>query len=105
MGLFGKRHQEERTPPKEATTDVGKAIAAISARQRFLDALLLELVKELSPKKRDNLLIQLKEDIGGLVVLPPPSYVPSDNQQDFQDELRRAMKVLIEKATWPRLTG
>jgi hypothetical protein len=51
------------------------------------------------------MLVQLKEDIGGLAVLPPPTYLPSDNQQDFQDELRRAMKVFVEEATWPRLTG
>src|SRR5262245_292865 len=104
MGLFGKR-QQEHAPPKEEAADVGKAIAAISARQRFLDAVLLELVMELTPKKREHLLMQLKEDLGGLAVLPPPSYVSSEHQQDFQDELRRAMKVLIEKATWPRLTG
>ena len=101
MSLFGRRLKKQRAPPKEEAADLGKAIAAISARQRFLDALLLELVKELSAKKRENLLVQLKEDIGGLAVLPPPNYVPSGNQQDFQDELRRAMKVLVEKATWP----
>jgi len=105
MGLFGKRHQEEHVPPKEEAANVGKAIAAISARQRFLDTLLLELVMELSPKKRDHLLAQLKEEIAGLMILPPPDFVPPENRQDFQDELRSALKVLIEKATWPRLTS
>lgn len=97
MGLFGKWRQQVRVP--EVPIDVAKAVATISARQAFLEALATHLVTELSVKKRDHVLGQLEEVVRERMILPPPSYVPSSNEQDFRDTLRQAMKVLIEKAT------
>ena len=112
MGLFGKWRQQERTPPKEEhappkeeTIDIEKAMAAIGARQAFLEALTLHLVGELPPKKRDSLLEQLQKYVRGLIRLPPPVYVPPHRREDFQDELRRAMQILVEKTTRPKSTS
>ena len=100
MGLFGKRRQEERDNVKtKELDDVEKAIAVISARLRFLEALTSHLVAELPPKKRDSLLEQVREVVGGLEVLPPPTHVPPGREQEFYNELSRAMQVLIEKTT------
>ena len=105
MGLFGKRRQEERDNVKtKELDDMEKAIAVISARLRFLEALTLDLVAELPPKKRDSLLEQVREVVGGLEVLPPPTHVAPGRAQEFQNELRSAMHVIIEKTTNRRPT-
>ena len=105
MGLFGKQRQEERDNVKtKELDDVEKAIAVISARLRFLEALTSHLVAELSPKKRDSLLEQVREVVGGLEVLPPPTHVPPGRAQEFHNELRSAMQVVIEKTTNRRPT-
>jgi hypothetical protein len=103
MALFGKRDDQERAP--EETVDVEKAIAAIGARQAFLEALTLHLVTELAPKKRENLLGQLQDVVSGLMIRPPPLYVSSRTEQDFRDELRRATQILIEKSTRSKPTS
>jgi hypothetical protein len=96
MGLFGRRRQQVR----DNVNDMEKAIAVISGRLRFLEALTSHLVAELSPKKRDSLLEQVREEVvGGLKVLPPPRHVPPGREQEFYDELSRAMNVLIEQTT------
>jgi hypothetical protein len=105
MSLFGKRRQEERDNVKtKELDDVEKAIAVISARLRFLEALTSHLVAELPLKKRDSLLEQVREVVGGLEVLPPPSHVPPGRKQEFRNELRSAMQVTIEKTTTRRPT-
>ena len=95
MGLFGRRRQQER----DNVNEMEKAIAVISGRLRFLEALTSHLVAELPPKKRDGLLEQVREVVGGLKVLPPPTHVPPGREQEFYNELSRAMQVLIEKTT------
>jgi len=99
MGLFGKRRQEERDKVKKNLDDMEKAITVISARLRFLEALTSHLVAELPPKKRDSLLEQVREVVGGLKVLPTPTHVSPGREQEFHDELSSAMQVLIEKTT------
>jgi hypothetical protein len=100
MGLFGKWRQEERDNVKtKELDDMEKAIAVISARLRFLEALTSHLVAELPPKKRDSLLEQVREVVGGLKALPPPTHVPPGREQEFHNELSSAMQVLIEKTT------
>jgi hypothetical protein len=100
MGLFGKQRQEERDNVKtKELDDMEKAIAVISARQRFLEALTSHLVAELPPKKRDSLLEQVREVVGGLEVLPPPTHIPPRRAQEFRNELRSAMQIMIEKTT------
>ncbi len=95
MGLFGRRRQQER----DNVNDMEKTIAVISGRLRFLEALTSHLVAELPPEKRDGLLEQVREVVGGLKVLPPPTHVPPGREQEFYNELSRAMQVLIEKTT------
>jgi len=100
MGLFGKQRQEERDNVKtKELDDVEKAIAVISGRLRFLEALTSHLVAELPPERRDGFLEQVREVVGGLKVLPPPRHVPPGREQEFYNELSRAMQVLIEKTT------
>jgi hypothetical protein len=94
MVLFGRRRQKER----DNVNDMEKAIAVISGRLRFLEALTSHLVAELSPKKRDGLLEQVREVVGGLKGLPP-RHVPPGREQEFYNELSIAMNVLIEKTT------
>ena len=100
MGLFGRRRQQER----DNVNDMEKTIAVISGRLRFLEALTSHLVAELPPEKRDGLLEQVREVVGGLEVLPPPAHVPPGRAQEFQNELRSAMQVVIEKTTNRRPT-
>jgi hypothetical protein len=105
MGLFGKQRQEERDNVKtKELDDVEKAIAVISARLRFLEALTSHLVAEMPPKKRDSLLEQVREVVGGLKVLPPPTHVRPGREQEFYNELSSAMQVIIEKTTKRRPT-
>jgi hypothetical protein len=105
MGLFGKRRQEERDNVKtKELDDMEKAIAVISGRLRFLEALTSHLVVELPPKKRDNLLEQVREVVGGLEVLPPPTHVPPGREKEFRNELSSAMQIIIEKTTNRRPT-
>ena len=105
MGLFGKWRQEQRDNVKtKKLDDIEKAIAVISARLRFLEALTSHLVAELPPKKRDSLLEQVREVVGELKALPPPTHVPAGREQEFHNELRSAMQVLIENTPKRRPT-
>ena len=79
MGLFGRRRQQER----DNVNDMEKTIAVISGRLRFLEALTSHLVAELPPKKRDSLLEQVREVVGGLKVLPSPTHVPLAESRNF----------------------
>jgi hypothetical protein len=92
MSFFWKRRQQE----KEERYDMDKAITAISARLRFLEALTAELVAELPPTKRARLLQHLREVVRELKILPPRISVPPSKEQEFHDELHRAVEVLIE---------
>jgi hypothetical protein len=103
MGLFGRWRRQERAP--ERAIDVDKALAVLGARQRLLEALTSHLVMELPPKKRDHLLQQLQQVVRESMLFPPPEYVSPDTQQHFEDELRRAMRVLIEESTRPTSTS
>lgn len=105
MGLFGKWRQQERDNRKtKELDDIEKAIAVISARLRFLEALTSHLVAELPPKKRDSLLEQVREVVGELKALPPPAHVPTGTEPEFHKELRSAMQILIENTPKRRPT-
>jgi hypothetical protein len=98
MGFFGKRGQQERdNVQNEERYDIENAIAEISARLRFLEALTCELVVELTPTKRDRLLQQLEEVVAGLKVLPPHMHVPPGREHEFHKVLSSALQVLVEK--------
>jgi hypothetical protein len=100
MGLFGKRRQAGRDDVQnEERFDMENAIAAISGRLRFLEALTCELVAELPQTKRDRLLQQLRDVVGELKVLPPPEYVPPGREQEFHYVLGSTLQVLIEKTS------
>jgi hypothetical protein len=103
MGLFGKWRQKKRDNMK-TKDDIEKAIAVISARLRFLEALTSHLVAELPPKKRDSLLEQVRQVVGELKALPPPRHVPAGREQEFHNELRSAMQVLLENTPKRRPT-
>ena len=94
MGWFRKRRQQDAKEEKPDET-----IALIGARLTFLEALTSQLVAELPPERRNLLLKQLQGVVGGLIVLPPPKWVPPSREQDFRDELRRRIQVLIEHTT------
>lgn len=99
MGLFGKRHQEEHDYRSEKRDDnrAEAALAIVSGRLTFLQALTSHLVAELPPKKRERLLEELREVVSGLMALPPPAWVPPRGEQDYHDEIRRDLELLIEK--------
>ena len=97
MGFFKRRQQERDKVQIEEHYDVENAVAEISARIRFLEALMCELVVELSPNKRDRLLQQLEEVVAGLKILPPPVHVPPGREQKFHTELSSALQVLVER--------
>lgn len=94
MGWFRKRRQQATKEEKPDET-----IALIGARLTFLEALTSQLVAELPPERRNVLVEQLQKVVGGLIVLPPPKWVPPSREQDFRDELRRRIRVLIEHTT------
>ena len=99
VNFFWKRRQRERDEmEKEDRHHMGRAIAAISGRLRFLEALTADLVAELSPAKRDRLLQHLRDVVRELKILPPPIGVPPGKEQEFHDELRRALEILIENS-------
>jgi hypothetical protein len=83
---------------KEERYNADKAIATISARLRFLEALTADLVAELPPTKRDRLLRHLGVVVRELNIFPPPISVPLGKEQEFHDALRSAMQVLIENS-------
>ena len=94
MGWFRKRRQQDAKEEQPNET-----IALIGARLTFLEALTSQLVAELPPERRNLLLEQLQEVVGGLIVLPPPKWVSPSREQDFRDELSRRIRVLIEHTT------
>lgn len=99
MNFFWKRrHQERDNMVNEERYDVNEALATISARLRFLEALATDLVAELSPAKRERLLQHLGEVVRDLRVLPTPASVPPGKEQEFHDVLRNAVQVLVEKS-------
>jgi hypothetical protein len=102
MGLFGKwRSNNMKTKELD---DIEKAIAVVSARLRFLEAVTSHLVAELPPKKRDSLLEQVREVVGELKAFPPPTHVPAGREEEFHNELRSAMQVLFENTPKRRPT-
>jgi len=94
MGWFRKRRQQDAKEEKPDET-----IALIGARLTFLEALTSQLVAEMPPERRNLLLEQLQKVVGGLIVIPPPTWVPPSREQDFRDELRRRIRILIEHTT------
>jgi hypothetical protein len=97
MSFFWKRRQQDRdNTEKEQRHDMERAITAISARLKFLEALTAELISELPPTKRARVLQNLRQFVREQKILPPPTSVPPDKQQEFHDELRRAVDILIE---------
>ena len=105
MGLFGKRRQERDNVQNEARYDIENALAVISARLRFLEALTCDLVAELPAAKRDRLIQQLRDLIGDLKVLPPPMHAPPDKELEFRTELGNALQVLETNNLKPRPTS
>jgi hypothetical protein len=95
MAWFGRRRQQER----DNVNDMERAIAVISARLRFLEALTPYLLAELPPERRDGLLEQVRKAVGGLKVLPPPTHVPPGREQEFYNELSRAMIVSLTECS------
>src|SRR3974390_3215744 len=103
MALFGRRRQKERdSVPSEVRDRIETAIAVVSARVRFLEALTFELVADLPPAKRDRVLRQLQEVVGELQALPAPMHVSPGREEEFFNVLRTAMQVLIEKTAKAR---
>jgi hypothetical protein len=99
MSFFSKwRQQEHENTEKEERHDMDKAITTISARLKFLETLTAELVAELPPTKRARILQNLREAARGQMIFPPPTSVPPGKEQEYHDELRRAVEVLIENS-------
>lgn len=99
MSFFWKWRQQARdNTEKEERHDMERAITTISARLTFLEALTAELIAELPPTKRARVLQNLRQFVGEQKIFPPPISVPPDKEQEFHDELRRAVKILIEKS-------
>jgi len=97
MSLFWKWRQQERDNNKEKEShNLDKAIATISARLRFLELLTAELVAELPPKKRAGVLVKLRGVVLEQKILPSPPTVPPGKEQEYYDELRTAVQILIE---------
>src|SRR5262245_4825565 len=100
MGLFGRWREQERDNVQiEERYDIENAIAVISARLRFLEALTCELVAELPPTKRDRVLQQLREVVGELKIFALPSHVPPRREQEFHKILSSALQVLLERTS------
>jgi hypothetical protein len=98
MSFFWKWRQQERdNTEKEERYDMDKAITTISGRLRFLEVLTVELVAELPPTKRARVLQNLRKVVREEKIFPPPISVPPGKEQEYHDELRRAVEVLIEK--------
>jgi hypothetical protein len=98
--FWNRRQQEHGNMEQEERHDMDEAIATISARLRFLEALTADLVAELPAAKRDRLLQHLREVVRELHILPPPVTVPRGKEQRFHDVLRSAMQVLVEKTEY-----
>ena len=99
MSFFSKwRQQERENTEKEERHDMDKAISTISARLKYLETLTAELVAELPPTKRARILQNLREAAREQKIFPPPTYVPPGKEQEYHDELRRAVEVLIENS-------
>ena len=99
MSFFWKWRQQERdNTEKEERHDMDRAITTISARLRFLEALTAELVAELPPTKRARVLQNLREFVREQKIFPPPTSVPPGKEQEYHDEIRRAVEVLIESS-------
>ena len=98
MRFFWKRHHRDRDREREERYDVEEAISTISARLRFLEAAIADIVAEFPPTRRDRILRQLKEVVRELNVLPPPVSIPPGKEQAFRAGLHSAVQVLIEKS-------
>jgi hypothetical protein len=99
MSWFRKGRRQDVKTEEPNNTDVEKALAEMSARLMFLEVLTSHLAAELPQKKLDVLLERLQEVVGDLVVVPPPEWVPPSREMNFDDELRSAIRLLIEKTT------
>ena len=104
MNWFGKRRQQD-AEKEQQPYDAEKAIAMISARLIFLEALTSRLVSELPPKKRDHLLEQVQAAIRGLTVFPSPEWVPPSGEQEFHAEMHRDLRLFIEKTNNLKTSG
>jgi hypothetical protein len=103
MRFFWKWHRQERdnrddSRQKDERYDMEKAITRVSARLKFLEAFTAELVAELPPTKRARVLQNLREVVREQKIFPPPTSVPPGKEQEYQDEIRRAVEVLIESS-------
>ena len=83
---------------KDERYDMEKAIARVSARLKFIEAFTAELVAELPPTKRARALQNLREVVREQKIFPPPTSVPPGKEQEYHDEIRRAVEVLIESS-------
>jgi len=97
MRFLWKRRQQERDN-FEKRYDMDEAITMISARLRLLEAFAADVVAELPPTKRDRILQHLGEVVREQQVFPPPGSVPPGKEQQFQEVLRSAMRILSEKS-------
>ena len=97
MRFLWKRRQQERDNI-EKRYDMDEAISTISARLRCLEVLATDLVAELPPTKRNRLLQHFGEAVRELQAFPTPRSVPPGKEQEYHDELRRAVEVLIENS-------
>lgn len=103
MRFFWKWRQQERdnmddSLQKGERHDMEKAITRVSARLKFLEALTAELFAELPPTKRARVLQNLREVVREQKIFPPPTSVPPGKEQEYHDEIRRAVEVLIESS-------
>jgi hypothetical protein len=103
MRFFWKWRQQEHNNiddslHKGVRHDVEKAITRISARLKFLEAFTAELAAELPANKRTRVLQNLREVVREQKIFPPPTYVPPGDGQEYYDEMRRAVEVLIESS-------
>jgi hypothetical protein len=99
MRFFWKGRQQERDNIDERLQKderYEKAITRISARLKFLEAFTTELLAELPPTKRARVLQNLREAVREQKIFPPPTSVPPGKEQEYHDEMRRAVEVLIE---------
>ena len=101
MRFFWRWRQQERDNRDDRLQKddrYEKGITRVSARLKFLEALTIELLAELPPNKRARVLHNLREAVREQKIFPPPTSVPPGKEQEYHDEMRRAVEVLIENS-------
>jgi hypothetical protein len=101
MRFFWRWRQQERDNMDDRPQNddrYEKAITRVSARLKFLEAFTIELLAELPPTKRARVLQNLREAVREQKIFPPPTSVPPGKEQEYHDEMRRAVEVLIESS-------